>query len=353
MKTLLTLFLLLFLFSCRQDDNEVLEKNIASVDLYAAGAENSKACYWKNGQKMILPNGDGLYVQQIIAQNNNIYALGGKISEFDNYDFSRHLYLWINGIRHNLDEYLEDVPDPSINSINYSITMKMLVENGDIYFTGSIENPNPTSNLDKYLICSWKNGSKTLIETSERAGFMDLKMINNDLYISAPIKNLHINPATGTYTWENGFYKNSSYSAFTNDITFHGFYNDNTGIYALISDKFGKKDFKNLQTGAILQMPNITQQIFNYVWDGNDKYYVGRDFYYKNNILIQMNDPNSYNQIGLFMIKDQNIYTIRYQNNASLPGLVKVFINNVEVLSTANTSIFGSDVGGILSVYVD
>ncbi|MFP3507889.1 hypothetical protein, partial [Burkholderia sp. SIMBA_062] len=82
------------LFSCRQDDNEVLEKNIASVDLYAAGAENSKACYWKNGQKMILPNGDGLYVQQIIAQNNNIYALGGKISEFDNYDFSRHLYLW-------------------------------------------------------------------------------------------------------------------------------------------------------------------------------------------------------------------------------------------------------------------
>lgn len=350
MKTLSTLFLILLLFSCRQDDSEVLEKNIASVDLYAAGAENNQACYWKNGQKNILPNGNGLYAQQIIVENNNVYVYGGMTSEYLEDSTSKHLYLWKNGTRYNLDEYLQDVPDPSPNS-NFSIFSKMIIENGNIYFCGFIKNLNPLPNQGSVTYYFWKNGIKTMISDSNEITMSGgYSLINDKIYLSVR-KNQQYDPIT----WETGFYKNEIYFPLTNDSHIRNFYKDNTGIYAYIKNILtGEMYFKNVETNTTLQFPsNPPGEIIDIVWDGNDKYYIGENFYYKNNTLVQINDPSGYNLIRQFKIKDQQIYTIRYKEAPTTGYLAKVFINNIEVQSQPITSLSDSNVGGILSLYVD
>ncbi|WP_261512873.1 hypothetical protein [Chryseobacterium paludis] len=344
------LFLLISIVSCKQDNDELLEKNTTSVDLYVAGVENNQACYWKNGQKIILPNGTGLYAMQIIVENNNVYVYGGMTSEFANIPPSKHLYLWKNGTRYNLDEYLQDVPDPDPNNY-FDISSRMVVENGNVYFCGSLRNPNPLPNQGPNTFYSWKNGIKTMISDSNEGLISGTyALINNDIYLSIR-KNQQYNPIT----WETGFYKNSTYFPLTNDSHILDFYKDSTGIYAYIRNILtGEKYFKNIQTNAILSLPsNPPGEITLVVWDNNDKYYIGDNFYYKNSTLIQLNDPNGYNKIARFNIKNNQIYTIRYKDGSNPSPFAKVFINDTEVQSQPIMGVSDPNVGGILSIFID
>ncbi|WP_223605906.1 hypothetical protein [Chryseobacterium sp. OSA05B] len=356
MKTLFLPFLaaLLFFTSCRQDDDiNSLEKNTNAVDLYTAGAENNKACYWKNGQKIILAGGDGLYVHQIIVDNNNVYAMGGKTTEYLS-SGPKHNYLWKNGIKYDLEQYLEGITPNAGSNFNNYINQSMVIENGNIYFTGNTINPASTSSQDRYIFCIWKNNVKTVVQTSDSpTHFGAFSIFNNTTYLPSSRRNVTLDPVTNTFTWEVGYYKNLQYSSLANDSGVYGFYSDNTGVYAHIKNVFTNLSyFKNLQNNTILSVPsNIDQsQISNFVWDGNDKYYIGTDFYYKNNVLVPVTEPNGYNKIGSFIIKDQNIYTTRYKEGGNL---VKVFINNTEVQSIDIPPLLDPNVGGILSIYAD
>ena len=353
MRNLILPFILLltFVFSCRENDmDEGLEKNINSVNLYIAGAENNEACYWKNGQKVILQNGSGLYAHQIIAENNNIYVFGSMTSEYTLNLPSKHHYLWKNGIRYNLDEYLEDVPNPGPNS-NFGINSKMIVENGNIYFSGYITIYNSSSTLSTTSYYSWKNGIKTLISNDNNITVpTSYDLINNEIYFSIR-KNYQYNPLT----WETGFFKNNVYLSIDNNSDIKSYHSDNTGIYALIKNVFTNQQYlKNIHTNTILQLPtNPPGEILNVIWEGNDKYYIGTNFYYKNNTLVQINDPNGYNRIGKFHVKNQQIYMIRYKEVINFGDLAKVFINNIEVQNQTTTPISASEVEGLLSIYVD
>lgn len=353
MKTLILpfLFLLAFVFSCTQSDNdEVLEKNNASVDLYIAGAENNQACYWKNGQKIILANGNGLYAQQIIVESNNVYVYGAMTSEYDLTLPSKHLYFWKNGTRYNLDEYLQDVPDPGPDN-DFTISPKMIIENGNIYFSGFIKNTIPLPNQGPYTYYFWKNGVKTIIsDSNEITSSGGYSLINDKIYLSVR-KNQQYNPIT----WETGFYKNNIYFPLANDSHIRNFYKDSTGIYAYIKNLLtGEMYFKNIETSSTISFPsNLPGEIVDILWDGNDKYFIGDNFYYKNNTLVQINDPNGYNRIRAFKIKDQQIYTIRYKDGPTIGNLAKVFINNVEVQSQPISSISNPNVGGLLSIFID
>ena len=200
MRNLILPFLLILtlVFSCRSENDDVLEKNVTSVDLYVAGAENNQACYWKNGQKTVLQNGTGLYAKQIIVENNNIYVYGGMASESGGGLPSIHLYLWINGTRHILDEYLQDVPNPGPNS-EFQISSKMIVQNGNIYFSGSIrENSIPSQLIQTYYY--WKNGIKFMISNDQTVGIIaGYQLINNEIY-SGVRKKLSI-PSTYLGDW--------------------------------------------------------------------------------------------------------------------------------------------------------
>ncbi|MFL9833512.1 hypothetical protein [Chryseobacterium terrae] len=353
MKNLIIPFILLLtlIFSCRENDmDEGLEKNTNSVNLYIAGAENNEACYWKNGQKVVLQNGNGLYAHQIIAENNNIYVFGSMTSEYTSSLPSKHHYLWKNGIRYNLDEYLEDVPDPGPNS-NFGINSKMIVKNGDIYFSGYVTIYNASSTLSTTSYYFWKNGIKTLISNDNNLVFStSYSLINNEIYFSIR-KNYQYNPIT----WETGFFKSNTYFSIDNDSDIKSYHVDNTGTYVFIKKGFtNQKYLKNIDTNAIMQLPtNPPSEILNIIWEGNDKYYIGSNFYYKNNTLVQLNDPNGYNRIGEFYVKDQQIYTIRYKEILNFGDLAKVFINNTEVQSQIINSVSAPDVNGLLSISVD
>ncbi|MCS3870813.1 hypothetical protein J3D55_003729 [Chryseobacterium ginsenosidimutans] len=353
MKTLILpfLFLLTFVFSCKTDDSEILEKNVASVDLYIAGAENNQACYWKNGQKVILQNGTGLYATQIIVQNNNVYVYGAMTSEYNSGLTSKHLYFWKNGVKYNLDEYLQDVPDPSPDN-NFGISSKMIVENGNTYFCGYFVNFNPLPNQGIYSYYFWKNGIKTLIAGNNEITFPgSYNLINNEIYLGIR-KNYQSNPIT----WDTGFYKNNTYFPLATDSHILNFYKDaNNDIYAYYRNLFtNQKYLKNIQTNSFVAIPsNPPGEIVDVIFDGNDKYYIGDNFYYKNNVLVMFNDPNGFNRIRGFMVKDNQIYTIRYKDGASIGVLAKVFINNTEVMSQPITMVFDPNVGGLLSIFVD
>jgi hypothetical protein len=353
MKTLILpfLFLLTFVVSCKTDDLETLEKNATSVDLYIAGAENNQACYWKNGQKIILPNGTGLYATQITVENNDVYVYGAMTSEYTLSLSSKHLYLWKNGVKYNLDEYLQDVPDPSPDN-NFGISNKMIVENGNTYFCGYILNSNPLPNQGTYSYYFWKNGIKTLIaDNNEIALPGGYNLINNEIYLGIR-KNYQYNPIT----WETGFYKNNTYYPLTTDSRILNFYKDaNNDVYAYYRNLFtNEKYLKNIQTNTFVSFPsNPPGEILDIMFDGSDKYYIGDNFYYKNNILVMLNDPNGFNTIRGFKVKDQQIYTIRYKDGPGVGILAKVFINNVEVQNQPITSVSDPNVGGLLSIFID
>lgn len=355
MKTLILplLFLLTFVFSCRDNSiDENLEKNVASVDLYIAGAENNQACYWKNGQKVILPNGTGLYAMQIIVENNNVYVYGAMTSEYLSGPTSRHLYLWKNNVRLNLDEYLEDVPDPNPSN-NFGISNTMTVQNGDIYFYGYIANSSLPSNNTTY--CYWKNGVKNIITNGSGYNGSNYNLIDNNIY-SSQITNLQPNPTiTGAYTWEVGVYKNTTYSPIATDSSIRGFYKDSSGIYAYVINQITHETyFKNIETSNLISFPtNAPGEITSVLWDGDDKYYIGDNFYYKNNTLITLNEPNGFNRIRAFNVKDNQIYTIRYTGGPFSGTLAKVFINDTEVMSQPLTSVIDPNVGGLLSIFID
>lgn len=349
------ILLLTFVFSCRENGNEEIEKNVAAVNLYIAGVEDNQACYWKNGQKILLQNGTGLYATQIIAENNNVYVFGSMISEYGSTNTAKHYYLWINNVRYNLDEYLEDVPDP-VPGNDFYIYSKMIVKNGNIYFSGSVTLPNIGSTGYTTTMYNWKNGVKNIIMTSNNNITLGSFALFNDVLYAGTQKNTQ---NTLPVNWERGFLKNNIYSLLPPNNTILDFYQENTEIHALIKNLLtNETNIKNLDTNTISQLPsNAPSDIKQVIIDGNDKYYVGNNFYYKNNNLIYFNDLNGYNTIGLFVVKDQNIYTIRYNENTgtgtSGNDLAKVFINSTEVLSKPITSVFATNLGGLLSLSVE
>lgn len=289
-----------------------------------------------------------MYAKQIIVENNNIYVYGGLTSEYGVSLPSKHFYLWINGTRHILDEYLQDVPNPGPNS-DFQISSKMIVQNGDIYFSGSIRDISiPSQTTQTYYY--WKNGIKFMISNDQTVTSTGgYQLINNEIYLGIR-KNFQYPPLT----WETGFYKNNIYFPLTNDSQILDFFTDNTGIYAHSKNLLtGEQTLRNINTNATIPFPlNPPSEILFVVWEGNDKYFVGEKFYYKNNTLVQLNNPAGFNTIRLFKVKNQQIYTLRYNDSQNL-DFAKVFINDVEVQSQPITGISNPNVGGLLSIFID
>lgn len=334
MKIQILAFLAAFLLcvSCNNEDSSLLEKK-ASYDVYLGGVDEFKACYWKNGQQTFVQGGENLMGTKIIVDHNDIYLFGTNIDKLDPVPA---WYFWKNGIKHNVAEYLNAGSDD-----HFAIYSDMIVHNGDIYFLGAASNPSSTSSQDKFQYCYWKNGVKTVLETYGPGGPVrpggGIEVINNTIY-AAIRKNFDLSTYP-TPTWDLGYYNNNTYHTLfnTDKILPYKFINDpsNPSQTYLITktDEYPLKisSIKNITSGNDIQIPanNISQVYF----EGSDKYYIGKDFYYKNNALVPINNPNGFNDIGQFAVKDQNIYTTRY--NSSLAS-VKFYINDVEIQSLPN-----------------
>lgn len=312
---------------------ETLEQKVNSYDVYIGGVDEFNACYWKNGQKISLPGGENLLGTYITVENGNVYMMANNIESLGGNNTIAAWYFWKNGVKYNVADYLNVAPNTASEPFKLQLYNNLTVKNGDIYFNGIIKNPTPTSTSDQYLFCSWKNGIRTVLETSETGG--DLSMgcygfFNNDVYMS---KRYFGTPGNWT-NWNVGYYKNNIYNPLTTNLFPRRFYSDNTGLYLSLADSNNNFYIKNILTNTDVSIPtNISQSgITDFSWDGTDKYYIGTNFYYKNNNLVTTNDPNGFNSIGHFLAQNQNIYMTRYSLDAAQPG-VKFYINNIEIQS--------------------
>ncbi|MCY0978118.1 hypothetical protein PGH12_17315 [Chryseobacterium wangxinyae] len=254
-------------------------------------------------------------------------------------DQIRAWYFWKNGVKYNVAQYLNVAANNTNAQDNLLLLTKMIVKNGDIYFAGTIKNPNPTSSLDQYQICYWKNGLKTVVSNVSDESIGGFELFNNDIYI-ATRKNFNYS----NLTWDLMHYKNGIvFSSTTNSSAMPEGYFKNSSEMFLLEKHYTNppytssyiRIYKNILTNTTLNIPAlITSTPINYeYWNENDKYYVGDDFYYKNNNLIQINDPTGFNRIGRLLVKDQNIYMTRTKNS-----VVKFFINNVDTMTITDTT---------------
>ncbi|UFH31757.1 hypothetical protein LNP04_17605 [Chryseobacterium sp. C-71] len=342
MRNLILPFLLILtlMFSCRSESEEVLEQKNPSYDVYVAGTEYNKACYWKNTIKTELSNGDNINTRQIIVENNNIYITGALSNNTVNNGIQ---YFWKNNMRTEVKQYL-NIP----NNAQYNIE-RFTVSNEDIYFAGYVENPTTTSTLDKFELCFWENGVKTVLYKSQyvptaRSIFVD----GSDVYVSA-------HKVDGI-----GYFKNTTFSLVT-AYYMHNFAKNSNGIY-LLFHKDNKYYSKNLNTNAETLIGDYIHPIA--IWGkiishnaNNDLYTIESsygDSYFKNNSQISPTfSPLPYIQ-DMFIL-DNNVYMIKYNPNLypnpSNPNSTyngKVFINGVESQNIMSIN----DQGSFNSIFV-
>lgn len=307
MKNLFLLLLFTFLISCQDNDPDPLQKNVASYDVYVAGTENNKACYWKNNVKVDLVNGNNVIPRKIIVENNNVYVFA---------DGS----FWKNNTKYDFSSYLGAPPNSSIQIRNFH------VKNNDIYVVGKISG----TAILPIEHCYWKNGVKNLLFTttnSDTNGYLaDITVHNGDVYIPAT-KYLAPNNA------EIGYYKNNNYTAIIqNNSLAHGIESNTSGVFMVIHDPSTNSSYyKNLLNNT--NHYTTTGGRTNVRLDHNDIYSFSGQAYYKNGNMNSINNPNGYNSISDLKVLDGNKYMICEmisQATGSLNIAYKVFINGVE-----------------------
>lgn len=354
MKNLILPFILILtlVFSCRDSNtDEVLEKKNTSYDVYIAGRENSKACYWKNNVKTDLMNGDGLGTIDIKVENNNIYITGISLPYTANNGIE---YFWKNNVRTVVKQYL-NIP----NNVQYNIR-SFAVNNGDVYFAGYVENPAATSTLDRFEICFWKNGVKTILYKSQYYSSTESIFIDgSDIYVS-------VAKVDNNQNLEHGYFKNMIFSSILASNVYN-FAKNSEGIHFLYQRNL-KYFSKNLNTNIetligdyTSPVPNLGKIISNNIT--NDLYTIqstSGGFYFKNSLQIFPTFSTLPYMQDMFVI-DNNIYMIRYNdnlypnpNNPNITYNSKLFINGVESqnITSTNSVLSNYFTGGFNSIYV-
>ena len=339
MRNLILPFILLltFVFSCRENDaDEGLEQKNTTYDVYVAGSDNNKACYWKNNVLTYLTNGDNIKAEKIIVENNNIYVFAAES-------------FWKNNVKSNLYTYL-GVPSNNNPLISLLEVKSFYVKDNDIYVVGSIRGPvNLASGVATYTIehCYWKNGVKNVLFAntgSSTGGFLsDITIHNNDIYIAAT-------KFITSSNWQLGYFKNGIYTA-VNSGSFLGINSNSSGVFIGIFDQ-NNSYYKDLITNTDHYMTtNVKAKV---VLDNNDIYSFYQNTYYKNGNAININNPNGYNDIKDLKVVNNKTYMIceMFHQMNSLDIAYKVYINGVEnqqITHTANNVNLG---GSFNSIYV-
>lgn len=308
MKTLLFfLFLSIFLVSCKQDDEDIIQK-VNSYDVYVSGKENGQLCYWKNGIKHNIDN--------ILLDSNpsKIYISGNDVYLKGRYGF------WKNGSYTTYHQVANLTTQDRIDIFDF------YVKNGNIYFVGiTSSNINPAT--DKFEFCYWKNGIKFFLfkDTSAYNDNCTITEFNSDTYVGGEKK------INGVLT--QGYFKNTTFYPITiNSQNQTKIISNDNNLYLS-----GQEFYKNILTGTLTHYTEpISFPYYTPALDHNDVYINGvNEFYYKN--ALQISATNSSKPIIKDLkVTDQNVYMVRTDpNNTEF----KVYINGVETQSIQNLNL--------------
>jgi hypothetical protein len=320
------ILLLTFVISCTDNGiEETLEKNVASYDVFIAGSDNNKATYWKNNILNHLNNGDNIIGEKIIVENNNIYILGSSAGTSSNY------YFWKNNTRQDLRQYL------GIPTLSPYRILDMAIDDDNNFFIGYYDTFSPIAHL-RYEFCIWKNGVKTVLNTSSDIIYTSSKIniFNHQTYVSAITNSI----ASG---FQSGYYIGTTFYSIPNVSWVCNFSENSTGInFLYIRD--GKYYYRNLSTNIESAVgnqnyPNLMEGKIISETNSNDLYVIGylhlQNIYYKNNNLTTFSPDPNYSNIKDMFVLDNNLYLIKHQAN---PYSSKVYINNIETQNITNSS---------------
>jgi len=299
-----------------------------SYDVYIAGRENNKACYWKNTIKTDLTGGENLAAIEIKEENNNVYVTGSL--GVTPTSFKSIHYFWKNGTKNEIKQYL-GIPSGAQNDIT-----AFGVKNGDLYFAGYVENLSPANPNQRYELCYWKNGVKTLLHQSPYIPSAEGLFINgSDIYVSARVVDNNQNV-------DRGYFKNTTFNSLGQPEYVFNFAKNNNGLQLLFENN-NKYYSKNITANTETLIGNYGLPVPFYgkiAADANaaDLYtiYSNAGYNYFKNSSIVSPSFSSLPLIQDLFVLDSNLYMIKYSatNNAYLG---KVFINGVETQSINGT----------------
>ena len=167
------------------EGTEAHDIKVVSADVYVAGENNYVACYWKNGVKTSLgesQNKSRAYA--ISVAGNDIYVAGTQSLAKNNF---LALY-WKNNEAVILDDY---------QGFAYDI----LTNGNDIYVAGDAYSNNYIDNLS---FAYWKNDAGIYVSLEKEQNKIytyGLTVINNDVYVAGYIHSYMIHEAA---YWKNG-----------------------------------------------------------------------------------------------------------------------------------------------------
>ena len=294
------------------------------VDVYVAGSKDGQACYWKNGQVVMLDSGSfsNLDTMKIIVSNNNVYVLGYGY----NSNTRGSMLLWKNGALSNLSNEL------STDDYSISITDMEIIGN-DIYFSGYTYKKPFDINVPSNLVY-WKNNNKIVVETFDSYVFSEsrIKIVDNNIYI--------ISSRDGG-TGIDGYYINGVFSELPvntylstklvvngNDVFIYGTTNSISFI-------------KNIVNNIMITNANSIGSLLTFDNDG-DRYYTVNNKIYKNDNVILENNTNSCLRFYELMVVNNNLFMLNLCDNDIDPRANTLDVNGVTTMTTINGEIFNS-----------
>lgn len=153
-------------------------------DIYVAGYENNKACYWKNGNLISLDGADRSLARAITIHGNDIYVAGW----YENGTEEKAAY-WKNGIMTKLSS---DSPNSGANGI--------AIQGNDIYVAGLY-----STNTIQPVACYWKNGVITPLINNVYSSMANGIAINGkDVYIALYLTDTTVTRYSVSAYWKNG-----------------------------------------------------------------------------------------------------------------------------------------------------
>lgn len=248
---------------------------ISNHDVYISGSLNYKACYWKNGNIVYLPDGTE--------------ALDIKVVDRDVYVAGENKYVacyWKNGIKTTLAE-----------TENESKANAITVVGNDIYVAG-------TQSLGKskynFLALYWKNNEAVILDDYQ--GFAnDIAVNANDIYVAGDAyKNTFLNNAYFVY-WKNNMEIYVGLEKSQNKVYTNGLEVDNNNVFAAgYIHSYGVHEAAYWKNGKTTLLAN----------SGNSNYAEAKDI----------------------KVLDDIVFVCGYEKSSTKPSKPKIWINNEETI---------------------
>lgn len=295
---------------CRDSNGDMEDATDASGPIvYAAGREDYKAMYWKNGNAVSLGKGSGSSDATGMAiVGDDVHVVGYEVNSNGKY-VARY---WKNGVATDLTDGSRD-----------AFANDIFISGNDIYIAGQEMKPGEATYAAKY----WKNGTPvTLADQAENVIATGIAVLGNDIYVIGERRMANWLTSVTCY-WKNGQRTDiSNQGASEQDITVSG--NDIYMMWSVVYNSSGQlqtRYSKNMGAPTLIQNGSSHAGGTAIAVKGDDVYIVGTGLspngqsfvskYWKNGTAVTVGAEGSFG-LSLYL-SGNDTYVAGYQQTQS------------------------------------